>query len=47
MPVAYVLAMKFHFGPNGAYYGILTAETLLAVIAIYVFRKGRWKEKMV
>ena len=47
LPVAYVLAIKFHFGPNGAYYGILTAETLLAVIAIYVFRKGKWKEKMV
>ncbi|HET9181504.1 MAG TPA: MATE family efflux transporter [Candidatus Angelobacter sp.] len=47
LPVAYVLAIKFHFGPNGAYYGILTAETLLALIAIYVFRKGRWKEKLV
>ena len=47
LPVAYVLAIKFHFGPNGAYYGILTAEVLLALISIYVFRKGRWKEKLV
>lgn len=47
LPVAFVLALKFHFGPNGAYYGILVAETLLALISIYVFRKGRWKEKVV
>jgi putative MATE family efflux protein len=47
LPLAFVLAIKFHFGPNGAYYGILTAETLLALIGIYIFRKGRWKEKVV
>ena len=47
LPVAFVLAFKFNFGPNGAYYGILTAEILLALIGIYVFRKGKWKQKMV
>jgi putative MATE family efflux protein len=47
LPLAFVLAFKFNFGPNGAYYGILTAEILLALIGIYVFRKGKWKEKMV
>jgi len=47
LPLAYLLALKFNFGPNGAYYGILAAEILLALIAIYVFRKGKWKEKMV
>ena len=47
LPLAFVLAFKFNFGPNGAYYGILTAEVLLALIGIYVFRKGKWKEKVV
>jgi putative MATE family efflux protein len=47
LPLAFILAFKFNFGPNGAYYGILTAEILLAVIGIYVFRKGKWKEKVV
>ena len=47
LPLAYLLALKFNFGPNGAYYGILAAEVLLALIAIYVFRKGKWKEKVV
>lgn len=47
LPLAFVLAFKFNFGPNGAYYGILAAEVLLALIGIYVFRKGKWKEKVV
>lgn len=47
LPLAFVLAFKFNFGPNGAYYGILAAEILLALIGIYVFRKGKWKEKVV
>ena len=47
LPVAFILSMKFGFGPNGAYYGILVAEILLALIAIYVFRKGKWKDKIV
>ncbi len=47
LPLAFILAFKFSFGPNGAYYGILTAEILLALIGIYVFRKGKWKEKVV
>jgi putative MATE family efflux protein len=47
LPLAFVLAFKFNFGPNGAYYGILAAEILLALTGIYVFRKGKWKEKIV
>jgi MATE family, multidrug efflux pump len=47
LPMAFILATRFHLGPNGAYYGILTAEVLLALIGIYVFRKGKWKEKVV
>lgn len=47
LPVAFVLALRFGFGPNGAYYAILLAETLLALISIYVFRKGKWKQKVV
>ena len=47
LPVAFILALRFGFGPNGAYYAILLAETLLALISIYVFRKGKWKQKVV
>ncbi len=47
LPVAYFLSLRLGIGPNGAYYGILLAETLLALISIYVFRKGKWKLKII
>jgi putative MATE family efflux protein len=47
LPLAFILAFRFHLGPSGAYYGILVAEVLLAIIGIYVFRRGKWKEKKV
>lgn len=47
LPVAYFLSFHFGFGPNGVYYAILLAEMLLSIIAIYVFRRGRWKEKVI
>jgi putative MATE family efflux protein len=47
LPLAFILSIKLHVGPNGAYYAILTAEILLSVISIYVFRKGKWKLKVV
>jgi putative MATE family efflux protein len=47
LPLAFLLSMKFHIGPNGAYYAILVAEILLSLIGIYIFKKGKWKLKMV
>ena len=47
LPLAFLLSIKLHVGPNGAYYAILTAEVLLSVICIYVFRHGKWKLKVV
>jgi putative MATE family efflux protein len=47
LPLAFVLSIKLHVGPNGAYYAILVAEVLLSVISIYIFKKGKWKLKLV
>jgi len=47
LPLAYFLGKGLQFGPTGIFFSILTAETLLALIAIYVFRLGRWKQKAV
>jgi putative MATE family efflux protein len=47
LPLAFVLSMRFHIGPNGAYYAILVAEVLLSLIAIYIFKRGKWKLKVV
>jgi putative MATE family efflux protein len=47
LPLAYTLAKGVNLGPKGAFFAILVAETFLALIAIYVFRLGRWKQKVV
>jgi Na+-driven multidrug efflux pump len=43
IPLAYFLAKYLGWGPKGVYIAICSAETLLAVISIMLFRKGRWK----
>lgn len=47
LPLAYFLAHGLKMGPAGVYLAMLTAEILLGVLAIYVFRLGRWKQKVV
>ena len=47
LPLAFLLGLKLHIGPNGAYYAVLVAEVLLGVICIWVFRMGKWKLKVV
>jgi Na+-driven multidrug efflux pump len=47
LPLAYFLSHKLEMGPNGIYIGMLTAEIILAVTAITVFRRGKWKQKVV
>lgn len=43
IPLSYLLAQMLHWGPVGVYWGIAISESLLAVMAILVFRRGRWK----
>lgn len=43
IPLAYSLAMPAGWGPNGVFAAIAISESLLALIAILVFRRGRWK----
>lgn len=47
LPAAYLLGRGLHLGPQGVYFAILIAETLVALMAIYVFRLGWWKQKAV
>jgi putative MATE family efflux protein len=47
LPVAYFLGRGLQLGPNGVFFAILISEVLLAAIAIYVFRLGLWKRKVV
>jgi putative MATE family efflux protein len=43
VPLAYFLAYFFHLKAIGAFIAIPIAETTIALIAWYFFRKGKWK----
>jgi putative MATE family efflux protein len=43
IPLAYALAIHFGLGANGVFWAIPIAETLLTILAIVFFRRGRWK----
>lgn len=47
IPAAYVLAYYFEMGPNGVFWAITVAFSLLAVASCLLFRRGKWKTKMV
>lgn len=42
-PLAWLLALYLGWGQAGVYYSVVIAESVLAVAAIWVFRKGKWK----
>jgi len=44
IPLAYLLSIYFNLGPNGTYASIAFSSTVLALMAIYIFRKGKWKK---
>jgi putative MATE family efflux protein len=43
IPLAYLLAYGFHLKATGAFIAVPVAETAIALVAWYYFRKGRWK----
>ena len=47
IPLAYVLAYRFDFGPQGVFWAITLAFSLLAVTAALLFKRGKWKLKTV
>jgi putative MATE family efflux protein len=47
IPLAYWLAIPLGIGEQGVFYAIVTAETLLTILAFIVFKKGRWKENKI
>ncbi|MGZ3864478.1 MAG: MATE family efflux transporter [Bacteroidia bacterium] len=44
IPLAYFLSMGMDMRSTGAFISVPAAETLIALISLYYFRKGRWKE---
>ena len=43
IPLGYILAKYMKLGPTGAFLAIPIAETFLAIIAFWYFKKGKWK----
>jgi MATE family, multidrug efflux pump len=47
IPLAYVLSVVLNFGPRGVFIAITVAFSTLAVVSGAVFRRGKWKLKVV
>jgi putative MATE family efflux protein len=47
IPLAYLLAYRFDMGPDGVFWAITLAFSLLAVASGLMFRRGKWKLKVV
>jgi len=43
IPLAWLLAKYLRMGPTGVYVAIGVAESVLAILSIIIFRKGKWK----
>lgn len=47
IPLAYLLAKTLGWEQEGVYWAIVIAESFMTVLAVYLFSRGKWKEKMV
>ena len=47
IPLAWWLAKVAGLGPRGVYLAICTAESVLAIVGVVLFRRGKWKEAKV
>ncbi|MCB9251112.1 MAG: MATE family efflux transporter [Flavobacteriales bacterium] len=43
LPLAYYIHKYTQFGATGVFWAIPVAETIMAVIAVLIFKKGKWK----
>jgi putative MATE family efflux protein len=47
IPLAWTLAVRFGFESRGVYLAISIAESVLAVVSVLLFRRGKWKQVQV
>ncbi len=47
IPLAYLLAYKFGFGATGVFWAIFLAFSMLTIVSAMVFKRGKWKLKIV
>jgi putative MATE family efflux protein len=44
IPLAWLLSTYFKLGPNGVFIAIVSAESMIAIVAMILFSRGHWKE---
>jgi putative MATE family efflux protein len=47
IPLAWVLTGPAGFGPAGVFTAVVVAESLIAIVAVVLFRRGAWKRQVV
>ena len=47
IPLAWFLAREAGLGPTGAFIAIMAAFSMIAVLSAVLFRRGRWKRRIV
>ncbi len=47
VPLAYCLALGWHMRSTGAFIAVPVAEAVIALVAWYYFKRGKWKEVVV
>ena len=47
IPLAYILGVALGWGPHGVFISMTVAFSTLAVVSGLVFRRGRWKKRVV
>lgn len=43
IPMAWLLSIKLEWGPEGVFFCIAFCHSLYAIVAIWLFKKGKWK----
>jgi putative MATE family efflux protein len=43
IPVAYLMAIHFNYGPRGAFWAVPIADLVFTLTALTLFRRGAWK----
>ncbi|MEX0965483.1 MAG: MATE family efflux transporter [Pseudohongiellaceae bacterium] len=47
VPLAYFLALVVGLGPVGVFWSVFASDILTGIVGYLVFRRGKWKERMV
>jgi putative MATE family efflux protein len=43
IPIAYLLAIVWHWGPKGIFIAIVVTETSITITSMLLFKRGKWK----